>query len=89
MFELEVTPASEVSHLRAGFAFIIRGRTGAGVCEGRIKPSGRVAIEMGAYPNASVRDAMKRIAARYAEGEDPTDRTFASAESADAEPDED
>jgi hypothetical protein len=29
---------------------------------------------------------MKRIAARYAEGEDPTDRTFASA---DTEPDED
>lgn len=86
-FELEVTPASEVSHLRAGFAFIIRGRTGAGVCEGRIKPSGRVAIEHGTYPSAAVRDAMKRIAARYAEGEDPTDRTFASAEG--AEPDED
>jgi len=80
-YELEVTPAREVTYLRGGFAFVIREGDRV-ACSGRIKPSGATHFDgAGRFPTAEVAARMAFVADLYADsGEMPEDFTFTDAD---------
>ncbi len=64
---IETLPASEVPGLRSGYAFTIY-NDGDIVCDGRIKPSGRVIFAEGSAPppRGEVSASLNFMAKRYA-----------------------